>query len=74
MTTLKNLKFWGGNEEIIFQIEDETFRIIDAREIEVFWGETSKKPKFFDEVDVSIFEVFANPNCNALYVYWKTNQ
>ena len=38
MTTLKNLKLWGRDEDRIFQIEDENLRIIDAKEIEVFWG------------------------------------
>ena len=38
MTTLKNLKLWGGDEDRIFQIEDETLRIIDAKEIEGFQG------------------------------------
>ena len=36
-------------------------KIIDPKEIEVHEG-TSKNLKLFDEVEVSIFEVFANPN------------
>ena len=60
MTTFKHLKLWGGDEDRIFQNEAEPLRIIDAKEIEVFRGKTSKKLKFFDEVEISIFKVFAN--------------
>ena len=36
-TPLKNFEIWGGDEEKIFQIEVETLRMIDGREIEVFF-------------------------------------
>ena len=31
---LKKLKVWGGDEDLIFQIENETLRIINAKH----WG------------------------------------
>ena len=36
MTTFKNLTIWGGDEDRMFQIEDENLRAIDAKEIEAF--------------------------------------
>ena len=56
MTNLKNLKIWGGNKDIIFQIEDEALRIIDAKEIEFFEAKPQKKKTS------NFYEVFANPS------------
>ena len=55
MTNLKNLKIWGGNKDIIFQIEDEALRIIDAKEIEFFEAKPQKKTQIF-------MKFFANPS------------
>ena len=58
-----SLKIWGKDVDRILQTEDESLKIIDAKEIDFFLWLNLKKPQIFDEVEVSMFEVFANPNC-----------